>query len=622
MTNSFGFTNSNNSVKRKSYRSFLGVDLSSAVTEVSDRRTPDAPNMIADESGFPQKRTGTKPLISLDNRINGIHYCEAAGDFIIHSGSKLYLTKLNGDEPTLLYSDCADSRSASFEENGSLYLLDGKRYLKYKDGKVSAVDKDAYVPTTQISAPPEGGGSGYEAVNLLSDYRINSFLGKAGVLVYQLDANEIDGIEKAEVKNSSGEWTAVSGYSCDKLTGRVTFASAPGAPLVSGEDNVRITFKKAVPEYKKRINECTVSARYGLGGDTRLFLTGGEERKNYDYFSASGNCEYFPDLNYSVVGADASKIMGYLHQFDSLVVVKENKAGDLGIYFRKAAEDDNGKTVFTVMPALSGSGAVSKYCFLDLPDDNVFLSEQGLMGLSCSSVTLQRTVQNRSGYINRVFTKEIELEGAYGCLAGSYYFIFINGTAYIADLRRKSDNMSGSYCYEWFYFTDIWARCALYNGGKLYLGTGSGEVRVFRDELEEGMDAYNDVTGSGEIPVKCRWTTKADSLSDSAVFKKICKKGTGVVIKPFANTGGTICYMSDYEEEAKDFSLSSVFDFNNVDFNDFSFGVSNTPYFVPAGRKKRKAKMWQMIIKNEEKSSAFGIYEIRVNFKDGAYIKR
>ena len=42
----------------KSYRGFKGVDLTSAITEIDDSRSPYAPNMIADLSGFPCKRTG------------------------------------------------------------------------------------------------------------------------------------------------------------------------------------------------------------------------------------------------------------------------------------------------------------------------------------------------------------------------------------------------------------------------------------------------------------------------------------------------------------------------------------------------------------------------------------
>lgn len=612
--------NAHSNVKSKSYRSFLGIDLTSAITEVSERRSPNAPNMIADESGFPQKRPGTKPLAKFDSRINGIHFFGKNREFIIHAGSKLYVTKLDGDTPALLYSDCSNSRSVSFEQSGALYLLDGKRYLKYVDGKVTPVEELAYIPTTQISTPPEGGGTAYEAINLLSDYRINSFLGKATSTVYQLDAAYIDGVSKVEIKNAAGVWNETKAYTCDKITGRVTFNTAPGAPAVAGEDNVRITFKRAKEEYKNRINGCTVFAHYGLGNDTRLFLTGSEINKNCDYYSASQNCEYFPDLNYCVIGSDSGAIAGYLHQFESLIIIKDSS--DPTAYVRRATEE-NGKTVFTVMPALSGSGAVSKHCFCDLADDNIFLSEQGLCGISCSSVTLQRAVQNRSYFVNRALLKEVGLKEAFGIAAENKYFIFINDKAYIADLRQKSENFTGSYGYEWFYFTDVSARCAAQAQGRLYMGTNMGEVRVFRDEYEEGMDAYNDVLTDGEqVAVACSWSTKADALSDSAIFKKICKTGTGVVVKPFPNTGGTICYMRDFEEEAARFSISTAFDFDDVNFDDFCFGVSEAPYFVPARRKRRKAKFWQMIIKNEEKSSAFGIYEIRVNFKDGSYIKR
>ena len=77
----------------KIYKEFKGVDLTSAVTEVDETRSPYAPNMIANMSGFPQKRTGLMQLASYDGEIFGIHpyiMQDGTGKRVIHAGTKLY----------------------------------------------------------------------------------------------------------------------------------------------------------------------------------------------------------------------------------------------------------------------------------------------------------------------------------------------------------------------------------------------------------------------------------------------------------------------------------------------------------------------------------------------------
>ena len=78
----------------KQYSGFKGVDFSSAITEVDDRRSPGAVNMIADFGGFPCKRTGYAILDSgFDGRINGIFKfidAQSVKRMVIHAGTKIY----------------------------------------------------------------------------------------------------------------------------------------------------------------------------------------------------------------------------------------------------------------------------------------------------------------------------------------------------------------------------------------------------------------------------------------------------------------------------------------------------------------------------------------------------
>ena len=55
---------------------FLGVDFANEETEVDVRRSPYAPNMVADRAGRPEKRAGYKQICSFEGRINGANRCQ------------------------------------------------------------------------------------------------------------------------------------------------------------------------------------------------------------------------------------------------------------------------------------------------------------------------------------------------------------------------------------------------------------------------------------------------------------------------------------------------------------------------------------------------------------------
>lgn len=59
----------------------------------------------------------------------------------------------------------ADERSKSWEFGDKLYLIDGKQLVVYDGESVKAVE--GYIPLLTIAKAPNGGGTDYEALNLL-----------------------------------------------------------------------------------------------------------------------------------------------------------------------------------------------------------------------------------------------------------------------------------------------------------------------------------------------------------------------------------------------------------------------------------------------------------------------
>jgi hypothetical protein len=625
------------------YRDFKGVDLTSAVTEVDSKRSPYAPNMIADLAGFPQRRPGYDKIHAgaLNGRINGVYpFVTSAGvkKMIVHAGTKIYafdgsvtppplpvslpyaVLMPEDATPTEIYSGAKNARSTAFAKNGKLYILDGENFIAYNGTTAADVETGAYVPTTAISMAPTGGGEDHEPVNLLQPKRINSFLGTAGTTVYQLDAENITSVDKCEKKDGSGNWVEITSYAPNLTDGKVTFTTAPGEPPVTGEDNVRITFSKVVAGYADRIKKCTINTQYGINNDLRAFVSGNPDYRNYDWYSdKNGRADYFPDVNYGAIGEEGGAVMGYLKQYDDLVIVKQPNGQDASIFMRSATLGSDGDTIFTVEQGLAGAGAISKYCFSALMDDSLFLSKEGVIGLDSSSITQQKTTQLRSYYINAELTKEAALYEAAACVANGYYYLCINDHVYIADSRQKNGNASESYGYEWYYWLNVPARCICEYEGFLYIGDPDGYVHKFKTEIANGMEAYSD--NGAAIPAA--WATKMDDLDNSTAYKKIQKSGTGVKFMPFGKSSGKIYFVTDSgENEVKEFLMSTVFDFDNIDFDNMDFGVSPYPAIVPARKQMNKIKFLQVRVENGEANEGFGLYEMKVNYKYGNDIKR
>ena len=161
---------------------FGGIDCRTHPTKVSLSRSPDMQNMICDQNDFLVKRTGWRTQAQFDAPIYGLFAMPDGVGCAVHAGAKLYFRAPDGTQ-TELCADMNEAFSQSFTMKGVLYLMDGKTYRAVrKSSKNTAweavsVSGTAYVPTTTISAAPTGGGTSYEAVNLLTPKRINTFIG-------------------------------------------------------------------------------------------------------------------------------------------------------------------------------------------------------------------------------------------------------------------------------------------------------------------------------------------------------------------------------------------------------------------------------------------------------------
>ncbi len=586
---------------------FAGVDFTTTPTKVDFRRSPSAKNMIADETYFPVKRTGYKSMASFEGeKINGLFKVECGEDDIMlcHAGTKLYKLSEDLEQGVELWNDMSDDFSTSFTMGGKLYILDGETYLCFDGESVKKVSDIAFTPTTTILATPSGAGTPFEAVNLLTPKRINTFCPDGIARTFKLDTNALDEGGVITAKHNGVDVA----FSVNKGEGTITTTDL--LPASAGIATLVVTFSKTTNGYADKINKCTVFGIYGGRNDTRVFLSGNMAEKNTDWQSGLYDPTYFPDTGYTKIGSDTSAIMGYVRQFDSQIVVKEGGTGDATQYLRTFMLTEDGGVVYPLRQGADGVGALSKRCFATLTDIPLMLSADGVYGVMGTNVTEERNVKNVSKRINARLIKENNLKNGVAVEYDGKYYLCINGNCYVADSRQGMENSQ----FEWYFFDNIPARCFCNYNDFLLFGTADGKVMRFYKDWEQ--NPYND---DGKA-IDAMWATPLSPLSGWGKYKTVTD--FYATLMPYERSSVEILYTTDEEVERQVMQKNlDIFSFLNVDFSRFTFKTifSATPFRT--FKRVRRIFLFQGILRNAQLNESFGILSLTIKYQVGNNVK-
>lgn len=663
------------------YDKLRGVDFSKDMTEVHRRRSPDMLNLISDNGGNPVKRLGWRKVNSLGcGKIHNlfIHTEEIAG---VDEQVK-YVTSETGVYSCRTLADGTDEvnhlialnlvQSAGFFVNNNnnhgtdLYTIyNGNIYkLTYSTAENLVLTGNVKIPEVSISRNPDGtGGVSLEAVNLLSSKWTFSFLGNEEATEYSLYPEKIADYNyivadtiKVEVMNADGvfeelekttDWTHGT---AEQKTGmdldgtfkefnvckpKITF-TVSHAPIVTGQDNVRITFepfdtssmqghcKGLYREGRSDLLSTRATRAYGYGTTDRTFAVGGRTG-NKVYYSDVADPTFFPDNNYIVVGQDNNHIVG-MHRYQSaLVLLKGDKSKEPAMYFVNG-QNFEGNTVFSVKSNESGEGAASAKTLALLGDEPLFLTKNGVLAITNIYATSESTIRNRSYFVDKRLTREPNLETAASAVWQRYYILCVNGHAYVLDGRNKSSetNNTTNYSYECYYWENIPATCFDVFHNELYFGTADGYICKFNSDVKN-RTAYCDdgtlVSGvetlslDGGVAIPCRWSTMLDDDGMPQYFKTLNKKGTLLTILPYERTSAEVTLITDGEREIKAATFyADIQTWDVVDFERFTFSVNETAQDDFFRKKAKKYKRLQIVVENNAIYEPFGILKITKTF--------
>lgn len=521
------------------FTDFLGVDYNNPL-DIDGRHSPNMKNMIL-ESNYLKKRYGLKIKMHVDNApIYGIWNYDVPSDsqfnevFIIHCGNKLYEVDKNFTIKSQIMTGLAKNDSFGMFLGDKLVILDGLRAIVYgKYGNsygAQYMDQVAYEPTTTIGLTPAGiGGTHYESVNAMTQYRINEFLADGTSTEYHTDSYSISansGDTKVWIMNNeTGVWDLqdTSTYTVN-TNNLITFNSAPPAPIVTGRDNVRIRFKSTTADQRNLINKCRFCVPFGYqGNNQRLFYSGNPEQPNVDWHSdlvaSQPDPTYVPDDSFAVIGSQP--IIGYLRLSDgTLAILKHLTDTDCSIYYRTS----NASGQYDIFPLLSGTknvGCLSHYTCCNVENHAVFLGELGVFEAvtSSASSTLERYADNKSYYINKKLLLENNLESAKAISIGSKYYLFINDKMFIADTSKLTLPKNGNiYQYEWFPCEwNTVVESVLRWNNQLIIGDDNGNIKMFgTDYIDEINEEYSEPVKSYFETVPIDFTTTSYNRATKA----------------------------------------------------------------------------------------------------------
>lgn len=601
---------------------FRGVDLNNSPTNVDKSRSPAAPNMIRDQVGKVRKRMGYRTVATAPGAVHGIH--KLGEETLVHAGNKLY--RWDGEENFEELGDMAEARSRGFVFDEKLYLLDGSVFRVYDGETLKSVSENAYVPTVIISRSPEGGGTAYEALNLLGRKWTESFIGTADATEFQLTTGDLaEDPVTAQVLNKDGEWvdkTENTDFTVDRENGKVKFNTAPGEPAVKGQDNVKITPVKDREGYADKINHCTVFAVFGVGGaPDRVFLSGNPKYPGMDWHSDFEQPDFFPDTAYATLSRDGGEVVGYTVLGNTLAAFLNKATDGRNVIVRTGSLNENGDALFRVSNTLNGEDAVAKDSFASSNREPLFLTEKGVFAITAEELTGEKISQERSYYIGSAIQEAMGKQNAIGIVYREFYVLALDNTFYLLDLQQKTYEKNSPYSsfqYECYYWPELSATALWVDGEALCFATNDGKLCRFYTNVDDPA-SYND---DGKT-IEAYWETSdfdGQAFFHSKTFTGLsCRLAaapqTGVKI--FALRRGDWSQVFDAKEKAR------YLDWNYVDFAKFVFSGDKTPRTLYGKIKIKKVDKVRFRLQNKEYNEPFGLYAFGLIWREtGSNYKR
>lgn len=553
--------------------------------------------------------------------INGYHYRRGDAHPIVHVGKYMI------QNDVILYNDANNHISKSWQFGDNLYIIDGKKMLIYNDSGMKTVESVAYVPTLTIGKSPTGGGTEYEAINLMASGFTELFRGTAADVTYYMTFGSLDSkAVEAWTLNAQGNWTRLyegTHFSVNRSVGSITFTTAPGVSPLTGEDNVKITAYRTVSGYADRINKCTIGTRFGVNGAfDRLFLSGNPGYINSDWYSQQWDATYFPDTGYSLLGSSKSAVVGYSIISNYLATHKDELEQDLSIILREGdmIEDEPS---FKIINTLQGAGAIAPYSFSYLCTEPLFLTRSGLYAVTAQDITGEKYAQSRSFYLNGRLTAEPfeVLQDSFSIIFNDMYLLSVGeDRLYILDglqpIRTDRSEPYATRQYVAYYCDNLPIHSMWEFENRLYFGTSDGKMCLFHND-KDSLLSFND---DGQA-IECQWETP--DIDGKLFYKNKSVRYLALRVGSAIATSVSIWTMVRglWNMVKEDNSFARYLSFHSLVFSKVAFGGDKTQKVSRTKLRIKKVDKFRLRFVNDKHNEPFALYNVALEFIENGNFK-
>ena len=570
---------------------FLGLNLSNTGdTQIKLGESGNMNNFYITNDNKLRKMYGYKSFYDFESEIKGmyaavlnnIHY------LLIATDGKLYYflsdeldDEENWDdiEPTLIGTigtgDCS-----FFTFDNKVYMLCGK-YMSWDGTTLKEID--GYVPKVFIATPPAGGGTEYEQINLLTGKKYQTFVADGTSTVYHLAETNITSVDKVVVNGVDHTQESLY-YSVNLTDGTVTFAIAP---LSSSVDNVEIYWTKTNSTSRALIEKMKFGTIFGGDVDTRVFLYGNPDERNRIRYSGvteyGPSVEYFPTFNQLDIGPKNFAVTDLTRQYDRLLVTTNKPEAYYLTLGTLQIDEDRVESSVQTFPLNEAHGNVAMGQGQVLNNDPVTIENGAIIKWKATNVRDEKNMSDISQKIKldlvglnlvNVKTLDYQKENQYWLLNGTrvYIYNYFNDTFSRINLAHTMDHIA-----------DL--------DGNIYTSTETGKIVKFGEQFDD----YNG------IPINARWEMDFYDF-DTPYLRKTMKK-LWVLMQPQAKASCEVGYITNKNESPvkKEIEYSLTF-FDDVDFRDFSFQVSNNPQPFRLKLKAKKFTNLKIVIENKKRT--------------------
>lgn len=504
--------------------------------------------------------------------------------FVFVCGGKVY------NEDTELGS-LTDDITRIFEFNKKLYFINGHEYKEWNG--TTFKDVDGYIPLVKIATTPNGVGTDYEPINVLTGKKRQTFSPDGTEKTFVLVENNLTSIDSVKV---NGVETTVTK---DLTKGTITFSTAP----TQGVDTIEVQWTKGTGQ-RELVYKNHYFQTYGLADDTRVFLYGNADAKNRIYFSDLGNgipdVTYFPGNNFIDIGSSNIAITDIQRQYDRIIINKEDST-----YYStyEQIRDNSGESIvaFPVYPLNKSHGA-KPYNQGQVLDNYVTTVDTSIVQWTNTESKDERNAQIISQKVqtwlnekdlSKVVTLDYQEEKEYWLAIDNEILIYNyeNSCYSLAQLPVKITTF-------------------LSYKGIIYAGTENGKI------IEFSKDA---TTYAGEI-IKAEWQSGYYDFGIEEQRKTM--RVLWITLKPWFKTSLDINYISDRDSgsEAKTIEKRSI-SYAHWNYARFTY---NTQKSVKPFRVKLKAKKFaflKLILKNEVSDEKVTVNSIAIKKVYGGEVK-